>query len=154
MSEDRKITPEDYPRQKMIYLEDQFQCGLKKGNIVKITRIAENHERGWPDVWIREMNEMVGKEAKITHIARRGIELNDNFYFPFFILDLVELFKSDEVLKCPMCGSPMCVMDRMQDEIHMSENPDIFERAITFEYDCSNQECGMSMYTWRTIFSR
>lgn len=128
------------------YSWDQNRCGLKVGDSVKVIRTAKNYEKGWPNGWPKDMNERIGLESEITKISPSGIELNSMFSYPFFVLEYIPGFKSDKVLKCPMCGKDMCVMDKRQDEIHISDKPDVFERAITFEYECSDPECGMSMY--------
>ena len=51
-------------------------------------------------------------------------------------------YRSDKVLKCPMCGSQMCVTDEVSERSIDENTPDY----IIFEYNCSNPECGMLGY--------
>lgn len=72
------------------YMKCQKACGLEVGDRVKVLRIAEDHEDGWTNSWVNEMNPMVGKIHTITSINEYGgISLSGglgNFGFPFFVL--------------------------------------------------------------------
>jgi len=126
------------------YIREQDRCGLKVGNKVKVVRSAEDHEDGWSNTWPEQMDEMIGKELEITKLSFFGIQLDNRFSYPFFVLELMPGYPSDKVLKCPMCGWDMCVMDKMS-EAGKPETED-YPDVIIFEYNCTNLECGMSAY--------
>lgn len=77
------------------YLEGHNNCGLKEGDLVLITRKAEDYENGWNEVWA--MDDFVGRIGRIVKdVSRDGFEvqiIDDNSYpysYPYFVLQKVE----------------------------------------------------------------
>ena len=74
------------------YLQKHNKSGLKVGDIVRILRKAKNHENGWNDIWITDMNIYVNRSGIIIRDnEERGfmIDFKDNnklYVFPYFIL--------------------------------------------------------------------
>lgn len=76
------------------YIECQEASGLKVGDKVKVLRIVEDHEDGWTNGWVPEMDSMVGTICTITSINEfGGVSLSGkgrgNWGFPFFVLEKV-----------------------------------------------------------------
>ena len=65
---------------------------IKIGDLVKVTRIASAFESGWGEAWFDIMNKQVGKILRVKRIdeINSGIRLDDNFYYPFFVLEKVK----------------------------------------------------------------
>ena len=65
---------------------------IKIGDQVKVTRIASGFESGWGNMWFDCMDKQVGKILRVKRIAEihSGIQLDDNFYYPFFVLEKVK----------------------------------------------------------------
>lgn len=65
---------------------------IKIGDQVKVTRIASGFESGWGNMWVDCMDKQVGKILRVKRIAEihSGIQLDDNFYYPFFVLEKVK----------------------------------------------------------------
>jgi hypothetical protein len=63
-------------------------CGIKKGDTVKVLRAAEDHEMGWKNAWIKSMNACIGKEYEVKKVSQ-----DEEFYLggvgwvPFFVLE-------------------------------------------------------------------
>ena len=75
------------------YMRDQNKCGMKRGDKVTVVRTAKDHEKGWSNAWVNEMDEGIGRELEITEISIHGIELDSIFAYPFFVLGS---FKDEE----------------------------------------------------------
>jgi hypothetical protein len=80
-----------------IYLFFQHNCGLKRGDTVKVLRKAKTHELGWKNSWTDQMDSLVGKTVKVTSVKENGIHVNEDFSsavegfgLPFFVLEKVE----------------------------------------------------------------
>lgn len=93
----------DYPfiirKKEPTYMERQAQWlkanGIKIGDKVKVTRIAESYEHGWVNEWDGlSMNPSINKVCEIVDIHDRyGIRLHlgvYNCWFPYFVLEKVE----------------------------------------------------------------
>jgi hypothetical protein len=68
-----------------------FQVGDK----VKIVRKAQNHEKGWPAVWLEEMDNTVGKIGEIIrgnypHFGPTVEIDGQQYFYPEFVLEPVE----------------------------------------------------------------
>lgn len=79
------------------YVTRQKNCGLKNGDMVKVTRIAKSYENGWTNTWISSMNELVGNTYKIHNMNNDSawgilIYVSDRIKWnvPYFILEKVE----------------------------------------------------------------
>ena len=73
------------------YLTGHINSGLKVGNKVKVIREANSYEAGWGCDWNPIKNNYVGKILKITRDEGvNGFELNNEWYFPYFVLEKVE----------------------------------------------------------------
>ena len=81
------------------YLTMQENCGIEVGDTVKVLRKAKSEEMGWSAIWTGSMSDLVGKTAKVTEFDkdRNGLSLNDDYWFPFFVLELVE--KAPKIIK-------------------------------------------------------
>lgn len=97
MSDDRQLDWLVATEKKNIetYVQNQARWvvdnNVEVGTIVKIMRSARSGEGGWDnDWWLGEMDDTVGDEGKVTAIySRSGIELEDEWCYPFFILEVV-----------------------------------------------------------------
>jgi hypothetical protein len=81
------------------YIKMQENCGIRVGDKVKVLRKAKDYENGWSVVWAKEMDEYIGEVGEVTSIDYSGILINisdENWYFPFFVLEKVE----EEVYYC------------------------------------------------------
>ena len=71
--------------------------GLKKGDYVKVTRRAKDHEDGWDGHWAKEMDDFIGKVILVSDIGEStGVILSycccdwAGYDFPYFVLEKVE----------------------------------------------------------------
>lgn len=68
---------------------------LKIGDLVRVTREAEDDEDGWGISWAKGMSTFVGNLANVKNIDEPfGILLsngNVSYFFPYFVLEKVEL---------------------------------------------------------------
>lgn len=73
------------------YITLQEDSGIAVGDIVRVLRIAENKEMGWTNNWYYEMDNYVGTAHKVIEIyGDGGIELDNEFLFPFFVLEKLD----------------------------------------------------------------
>lgn len=69
---------------------------LKVGDVVKITRKAEDGENGWDNTWVEEMDIFVGKNGVVVDIpSDEGVkvyclEAGDYYLFPKFVLKKID----------------------------------------------------------------
>lgn len=69
---------------------------LKVGDVVKITRKAEEGENGWDNAWVREMDIFVGKNGVVVDLpSDEGVkvyclEAGEYYSFPEFILKKID----------------------------------------------------------------
>ncbi len=78
------------------YIDGQKKREFKKGKFVRILRKARSKERGWQNVWSREMSKYVGQIGRIESVIQttggigitfnKGSENERFFHFPYFIL--------------------------------------------------------------------
>ena len=81
----------------MGYLKKHIKSGIKVGDTVKVTRIAEDNENGWGSKWnsMGHMDCYVGKKHTVIGDGEKlGFELESikgghSFYFPYFVLKKV-----------------------------------------------------------------
>jgi hypothetical protein len=79
---------------KEAYIKMQENCGIEVGDTVKVLREAKNYEMGWSYVWVITMNEFIGNELKVISLDNvAGIQLSNDYYFPFFVLKLTRKAK-------------------------------------------------------------
>ena len=74
------------------YAELHAECGLKVGDMVRITRIAASYENGWGDTWSRFMDKFVGTVGPISQDNGEegfNIERAGNWNYPYFVLEKV-----------------------------------------------------------------
>ncbi len=83
----------------MDYIERQNEWivkhGLCIGDKVKVTRKAEDFENGWGSFWVSEwkhdsMTDSIGKTLKIEYFVESGIRLDDEWEYPYFVLEPVK----------------------------------------------------------------
>lgn len=78
------------------YLDLHKKSGLKVGDKVKVLRKAENHENGWHNYWVEEMDSYVEKSFEIIEDNdSMGFALKEKnecsyFYFPYFVLEKIK----------------------------------------------------------------
>lgn len=77
------------------YIKGHINSGLKVGDKVKVTRIADSYEKGWVNGWTPSMDEYVGEIFEIHDDDRmNGFGLDNHssivFQFPFFILEKID----------------------------------------------------------------
>ena len=78
-----------------IYLEKHNASGFKIGDVVKITRIANDDENGWQSSWVDTMNNYVGQTLTIRRddgiygFKCKNEANNDDYDYPYFVLEKV-----------------------------------------------------------------
>jgi hypothetical protein len=81
------------------YVEKQRIANFKKGDVVKVTRIANSYENGWGNTWIKPMDDLVGNTVEVLGYSleeKYGILVKNNIIYstkiclPYFILEKVE----------------------------------------------------------------
>jgi hypothetical protein len=79
---------------KEAYKVMQENCGIEVGDTVRVLREAKSHEMGWSHIWVITMNEFIGNELKVISLDNgAGIQLSNDYYFPFFVLKLTRKAK-------------------------------------------------------------
>jgi hypothetical protein len=79
------------------YLVGHEASGLKIGDIVRITRVAEDYEAGWDLVWPSNDASDVGRIGKIdrddNYIGFRVFFEDEDcgYYFPYFVLEKMDV---------------------------------------------------------------
>lgn len=73
----------------------QTQCGIRRGDRVKVLKKARSGEKGWHNSWNGLMNAAIGNTYTVLEVSSSGIRLNSpgrdiGYWFPFFVLELVE----------------------------------------------------------------
>lgn len=65
---------------------------IKVGDYVKVTRKANEHEHGWKSLWLDDMDESVAKTLMVKDIGiyDNNIGLEDDYYYPYFVLEKTE----------------------------------------------------------------
>lgn len=68
--------------------------GIKKGDEVRLVRLAVGEEGGWPNVWPTRADGWVGKILKVRGISGENIacynpEVRDWYGFPYFVLEKI-----------------------------------------------------------------
>lgn len=76
----------------MDYLEGHRASGLKPGDKVRVTRVAEAFEQGWKNEWTDDMDDFIGKKHTIKNdegVLGFSIEDKDGYFycFPYFVLE-------------------------------------------------------------------
>jgi hypothetical protein len=75
------------------YLRGHRRSGIKKGDMVKVTRIASDEEQGWDNSWTIVMDKLVGGIYEVTNDGEEyGFSIFDpdhgfEFGVPYFILE-------------------------------------------------------------------
>jgi hypothetical protein len=86
MNEKSKITePESYLKRQNEWIKEN---DVKVGDEVKVLRIANEGENGWPTYWAMDML-TVGDVSKIDRFSYAGCILGDEYVYPFFVLEKV-----------------------------------------------------------------
>jgi hypothetical protein len=81
---------------KLTYEEKQNKCGISVGDMVRITKKATGHTKGWSNSWTPQMTRAIGKFGKVTHIqGASGINVTvegcDNYGYPYWVLSKKEI---------------------------------------------------------------
>ena len=68
---------------------------VRAGDKVVVARKEDGGERFWPNVWVEEMDEFIGKVSTVQSQATCGISLSSdhlgtNYYFPYFCLKTIK----------------------------------------------------------------
>lgn len=70
--------------------EQKAAAGLKRGDVITVTRCADTHEGGWKNSWTREMTHRFNEGREMTVLATSvlgtGISLDDGCRYPYFVL--------------------------------------------------------------------
>lgn len=98
ISDDEKDYPFIIRKKEVSYAERQKKWikenDLKVGDLVRVTREAEDYEDGWKVIWAIAMSNLVGSVLKVKKIDEEcGIVLsteNKDWFFPYFVLEKVE----------------------------------------------------------------
>lgn len=94
----------------------QANCGIEVGDKVKVLRAAKDDENGWKEEWASDMSAQIGKTLVVQEIdGNRGFRLSDEYFYPFFVLELVEKgFKTKEI---KLNGRYTAIVDRYSVEV-------------------------------------
>jgi len=76
-------------KESYIVLQNAFEKGVPLGSTVRITRTAINYELGWDNIWPCNHDD-VGQELTVTDYCPAGVELSNNYFYPFFVLELIK----------------------------------------------------------------
>jgi len=92
------------------YREDHHNSGFQVGDRVRVTRSAEDYEKGWCNLWAGDMDKKIGRECLITaDHGREGYNLDDEAkYYPYFVLEKVPVEQTEvhkDVLDIQVGGS-------------------------------------------------
>ena len=100
-----------YARLKYSVLHER--SGIKPGDVVEVTRAAEDYERGWGFRWVKSSNVIISQKVKVVKdLGKLGFRVEDRDGFthivPAFVLRKVERRKVPlEALN--WAGGPWCV---------------------------------------------
>ena len=76
---------------KKLYLKLQTlwvdEINLKIGDRVKVVAKAASSQNGWLNSWTTTMSDSVGKAFTVTRIDNFGIQLDNRFTYPYFVLE-------------------------------------------------------------------
>lgn len=105
------------------YGEGAKACDLEEGDTVRVTRIAEDGEFGWPNKWIRVMDASVNYTFLVVRNDRllKGVVLkigNKDCSFPWFVLKRVEVRTKNILLICEDYTEEIPVSDKLFDMIN------------------------------------
>jgi len=77
-------------KKKEAYLAGQKASGIKVGDTVKASRLADGLSMGWRNSWPNGMNP--GVAGIVLKTTETGVQVDDNghFEYPFFVLDKIE----------------------------------------------------------------
>ncbi len=87
------------------YLKIQSECGIEVRDAVRVLRTAKAGEMGWDNTWDDDME--VGGTEIVNSIDQYGIALDD-FWYPFFVLELIEKKVAKEVTMADVCKKFGC----------------------------------------------
>lgn len=72
----------------------QENCGIKRGDEVRVLRKAKSSENGWRAIWTWAMDYAVGNTYTVKDVqGSTGVQLTTSegiFWFPFFVLEKVK----------------------------------------------------------------
>ena len=80
----------------------QQNCDIKVGDTVKVVRKAKDYEMEWLtpwhldlnySIWHTNMNNSIGQEFVVKSISKCGIQLNNECYYPFLVLEVKNKFR-------------------------------------------------------------
>jgi hypothetical protein len=78
------------------YIAGHKACGLKVGDRVRLTRVAQSQEQGWGKHWIEIMNDWVGEILIIDYDSGEdGFHVREGCYYPWFVLKKIGDAKPD-----------------------------------------------------------
>lgn len=73
------------------------ELNVSKGSLVKISGKAADHQGGWDCVWVRAMDEAVGRIGTVLSVGKKGAHIKgtpeeawSGCLFPYFVLEPVE----------------------------------------------------------------
>ena len=73
------------------YTVMQAASGIEVGDKVRVLRRAKSREMGWEGFWRPRMDFALNEVMEVTRFnSAGGLELGLGFYYPFFVLELVE----------------------------------------------------------------
>lgn len=84
--------------EKRVYRDAAHACGIKGGDSVRVLRKAEDYEAGWPNMWVADMDDVIGGVYSVTGVNPAGevfINTTGNpacaaYSFPYFVLEKVQ----------------------------------------------------------------
>lgn len=108
------------------YESGAISCDYKTGDLVKVTRKAENNEYGWPNTWTKEMDNFIGKIHKVLrddHLLVGVLLSNEHrdFRFPWFVLERLEIRTKTIILTSEDHVEEVLVSDKLFDLINQKK---------------------------------
>lgn len=79
------------------YLKGHEASGIKVGDYVRVTRIPRSWEQGWGDIWAPGMTPHEHRQVA-SDGNRLGFQLDDGWYYPYFVLEKVPERKPEVAL--------------------------------------------------------
>lgn len=68
------------------HIELQLSSGLSRGMSVEVMQTRKDYAGYWSSVWATSMNYTVGRIFRIANVSRSGIQLDNEWFYPFFVL--------------------------------------------------------------------
>ncbi len=72
------------------YRKLHAQCGIEKGDSVKLLRLFGDHEMGFGHICGSAADASVGSVYEVSNNDGHTIQLSNRYHYPFFVLEVVK----------------------------------------------------------------